>query len=251
PQPADPRPAPPTATPAPAPAAAAASPAPPPAPAARPPAPTPTAAMPSGSGERPAYATYPPATGLSSGGQGVPGHGGGAANGNRNLILAAAGLFALVLLLVILLVNQSDDDAGGNGGNGGGTPGTTGTTDDDTTDTTEDDDTTDTSIELLGLDPLPGDDWNDEARQVFVDTCVTVPEFSDAAEMTTATPEDLCGCVHDEMRDQGVTFEDFNTMYVAADMTQIPDGNTAVAAMQDVVVACALEYIDLDDIDAG
>jgi actin-like ATPase involved in cell morphogenesis len=260
PHPATARPAPP-ASPAVAAAARPAAPtAPSPAPAApatpttsvRPPVPTvpttpvahtaPSAPMPSGSGERPAYAAapgYPPAGPPSGGGthRGVPG-----SDGNRNLVLAAAGLFALVLLLVALLANQGGDD---NTGGGGGTattdsPGTT----EDTTDTT-DDDTTGTTTEAIPLEPLPGDDWNDEARQVFVDTCVTVPEFSEAATATSATPEDLCGCVHDEFRDEGVPFADFNEMYSTPIMDDIGDGNAAIEAMTTVVTNCALQFVDV------
>jgi len=267
PRPADARPSPPTPTAPMAPAASTAPVAParpsvPPTPAApaRPVAPAahaaPTAPMRPGSGERPAYAAapapapapapgYPPAGMHSGSGAHPPGN--GTSGGNRNLVLAAAGLFALVLLLVALLANQGGDDDSGDGGDGGtattDSPNTT--EDDDTTDTTEDDTTDTTDAEVVPLEPLPGDDWNDEARTMFVDTCITVPEFSDAATATSATPSELCGCVYDEMQSQGATFADFNTMYASADMNAIDSGNTAVALIEDVVVACALQFMDV------
>jgi hypothetical protein len=63
-------------------------------------------------------------------------------------------------------------------------------------------------------DPLPGDDWSDDARAQFVDDCST----GIAAQLAVAAgdPVTLCGCVYDDVSTSS-DFAAFNEQWTSED----------------------------------
>ena len=64
-------------------------------------------------------------------------------------------------------------------------------------------------------DPLPGDDWSDEARTAFMEDCSASAMGSQAA-MLGVDAADLCGCVYDDMSAE-TDFATFNEQWASDD----------------------------------
>jgi hypothetical protein len=146
---------------------------------------------------------------------------------------------AAVALVVVLIATQ-----GGGGGDDDdqASPGQATTTAPpaETTTTEEPVDTT-TSVPPGGSTPapLPGDDWNDEARVQFVGDCA--PSVAAQVGLSGDDANGMCGCVYDRSQDSGVTFGEFNEAWAADDLdTTSPAGSQIVDAM----TTCTLEIMD-------
>jgi hypothetical protein len=76
--------------------------------------------------------------------------------------------------------------------------------------------------------PLPGDDWNPDARTRFVEDCASSPTAQMAG--TPAEVEALCGCVYDDMS-TSTDFDEFNAQYSSPDFDpSSPIGQALTAA---------------------
>ena len=158
--------------------------------------------------------------------------------------VAAAAAIVAVAAITALLVNRGGDGEQANDDPGQPTSTTLGT------DTSEE--TTSTSDPLgdvlggidpadLGLDtgsgeplaPLPGDDWNPEARVQFVEDCQ--PAAAAAAAISGADPADVCSCTYDQVAASDVSFEDFNEQWAAED---IDTTSPAAQVLYDAMVSC-------------
>nr|MBO2503983.1 hypothetical protein [Thermoanaerobacterales bacterium] len=81
--------------------------------------------------------------------------------------------------------------------------------------------------------PLPGDDWNDEARARFVADCGT----GIAAQVgpLVSDTEALCGCIYDEMA-ATVDFSAFNEQWAAEEFDASGEVGAALTA---AIFSCA------------
>jgi hypothetical protein len=162
------------------------------------------------------------------------------------LVAAAASLVAVAAVAGLLLTRddeQAGDDPTPPGGSGQAT----------TTLGTDPSGGTTTTVDPLGgilegadledidlvpddepLEPLPGDDWNPDARVRFVEDCQ--PSVAATASITGADPASLCGCAYDEISTSGVSFSDFNEQWAAED---IDTTSPAAQAMQSAFLGCA------------
>jgi hypothetical protein len=135
--------------------------------------------------------------------------------------------------------------SGGDGDDTAGTttvPTTPTTADDDTTTTTDDEATSTTeSTESTAssgstsetLAPLPGDDWNPDARAAFIDGCASDPSFGAVG----TDPDDMCGCIYDQLEADGADFDAVNEQWVLEDADP---SSPAMQAMFSATTTCAL-----------
>lgn len=156
------------------------------------------------------------------------------------LVVALVFLVVGLAGVVAVLAWRGDDDSGQETGNGGSSD--TGTTDNgdsgsSTTSTTESGDNPLGDLgDLGGLgtsgapppDPLPGDDWSDEARSQFVTDCVA--SLESAAAVVSVDPDDVCGCTYDNVAASGVSFGDFNTEWSAEEVDPQSEGGQALTS---------------------
>jgi actin-like ATPase involved in cell morphogenesis len=187
---------------------------------------------------------YPPAVATTPG-RGVPSQTGAGAGGGRAWWVAAAAVVVAVAAVTALLVTRGDGDPEEGDLGGGQTTETTGGTD-----TTEPpDQTTSTSDPLGGIDlgglgtdtgsgeplePLPGDDWNPDARVQFVEECQGLT--ASAAAITGADPSALCGCAYDDIAASGLSLAEFNEMWAAEG--DIDTTSPAAQGFQNAVLGC-------------
>jgi hypothetical protein len=164
------------------------------------------------------------------------------------LTAAAVTLFVAGLATSAIASGLRDDDAeeatGTGSGDGDKTEQTTSTSGDGGDETT-----TSGGIDLGDIDlgdiggsgeasePLPGDDWNDDARTQFVAECQSGPNVGTAASAAQMSAEELCACTYDTVEESGaVTFEQFNEDYSAA---TVDPSSPGTVAMQGAMFECA------------
>jgi len=187
---------------------------------------------------------YPPAVSSSPPG-GAPAQRGG--DSKRAWLVAAAAVLVAVAAVTGLLLTRGDDEQAGDD------PDTPGQSTDTTLDPDPPDETTSTTVDPLGdilggidtgdldldtgsgepLAPLPGDDWNPDARVQFVEDCQ--PSVAATASITGADPAALCGCAYDDISASGVSFADFNEQWAAED---IDTTTPAAQALQSAFLTC-------------
>jgi len=161
--------------------------------------------------------------------------------------VAAAAVLVAVAAVTGLLLTRGDDEQAGDD------PDTPGQSTDTTLDPDPPDETTSTTVDPLGdilggidtgdldldtgsgepLAPLPGDDWNPDARVQFVEDCQ--PSVAATASITGADPAALCGCAYDDISASGVSFADFNEQWAAED---IDTTTPAAQALQSAFLTC-------------
>lgn len=97
-----------------------------------------------------------------------------------------------------------------------------------------------TSLPLASVTPrpLPGTDWNDEARDVFVEELASDPNVQAAASFTGVNPEVIAGCVYFEVWTSDITFDQLQEVWVADEFD--PD-HPAINALEEAVDTCAIE----------
>jgi hypothetical protein len=171
-----------------------------------------------------------------------PASGGG--HDATRLYLIAVGALAVVALVVVLIVSQSggggdDDDQATPGGPG---QATTKLPPEDTTTTTTVDDSGGTITGDPGAptpDPLPGDDWNGDARAQFAGDCAT--GIASQAGLFGDDADTMCLCVYDTSEASGVTFADFNEAWTA---DELDTSQGAGAEIYGAMATCAFEIMD-------
>ncbi len=85
------------------------------------------------------------------------------------------------------------------------------------------------------LEPLPGDDWSDEARAAFLEDCSASGVGSQAA-LVGLDAADLCGCVYDDMSTE-TDFGTFNEQMTTDDFDPSSDFGQALT---NVVLGCTI-----------
>ena len=85
-------------------------------------------------------------------------------------------------------------------------------------------------------DPLPGDDWNDEARTQFVADCSSAGMAEQAAALGS-DPTSLCGCVYDGMSTE-MDFAAFNAEWASGD--DVDPTSEFGQTYTNVILGCAL-----------
>ena len=230
--PADTRPAPPVVVPL---AAVAAPQAPRPAP------PTPSPAMtPAASYQPRPAAPQQPTSGPYGVAMGSGGPGGPPNPQNRTWLIA--GIAAVVALLAVAILATR---GGGDDDPTEATDDPSDQTTDDSTDDSTDDTTDDTEPDLSGdltsfgsFEPLPGEDWGDEAQAQFKSDCEAV--FGQTAEDMGVELDEagICGCMYDKVAASGVSLADFNTMWAGEDMDT---SSEAFQAFNTASSECAIE----------
>jgi actin-like ATPase involved in cell morphogenesis len=85
--------------------------------------------------------------------------------------------------------------------------------------------------------PLPGSDWNAEARAQFVADCGRLVGEEVGGLIGASQIGPACGCAYDELEQAGeVTFADFNAMWVADD---IEPSDPTLRAFSNAFISCA------------
>jgi Hsp70 protein len=85
--------------------------------------------------------------------------------------------------------------------------------------------------------PLPGTDWNDEARAQFVADCGRLVGDEVAGVVATDQVGPACGCAYDDLAEGGeVTFQDFNAAWSAAD---VPPSDPTLQTVLTAFFGCA------------
>jgi hypothetical protein len=87
--------------------------------------------------------------------------------------------------------------------------------------------------------PLPGEDWNPEARGQFVSTC-TSSYLGMTYAIGGASPEQGCGCFYDGMAASGLSFEEFNEAW-SRDDPYAPDPPAVQDAKLHAIQTCMPE----------
>jgi hypothetical protein len=123
-------------------------------------------------------------------------------------------------------------------------PPTTDGTDDPTTTTTGGGDGTDLAGGLGGglagsgssepVGPLPGDDWNDDARAHWVAGCGPDLEATSGGVVTDGGT--TCGCIYDAVEAEGISFAEFNEQVSAEDMDM---DSPVVSVLNSAIFSCA------------
>ena len=216
--------------------------------AAPPPAPASAAAPAARRAPLPPPPLYPPAVAPSPPG-GAPARSG---SGSRRAWWAgAAAVVVAVAAVTALLVTRGDGDPE-EGDLGSGQTTETSETTDPPEETTS---TSDPLGDILGgidpgdlggdvgsgepLAPLPGDDWNPDARVQFVDQCQALS--GSAGALGGVDPAELCGCTYDDIAASGVSFAEFNEMWAAEG--DIDTSGPAAQAYEDGVIGCASSIV--------
>jgi actin-like ATPase involved in cell morphogenesis len=162
-----------------------------------------------------------------------------AANGSndstRLYLIAVAAVAAVALVVVLIAAVQ-----GGGGGDdddqatpGGPSQATTTLPPDDATTTTED-----PTGGTGAFDPLPGDDWNDEARTQFESACTT--GVATQVGLSGDDANGMCLCIYDTSKGSGMSFDDFNAGWTSTDLDATPAGTEIV----EIMTTCTLEVFD-------
>jgi hypothetical protein len=84
-------------------------------------------------------------------------------------------------------------------------------------------------------DPLPGTDWNPEARTAFVADCAD--ELATTGGGIVPDPSGTCGCVYDELEAGDVSFAELNEQWVLVDADP---NSAAVQALNSASMSCML-----------
>lgn len=123
------------------------------------------------------------------------------------------------------------------GSEGGGTSDTTDTTDGSTTTTASG------SEEGEGLAPLPGNDWGPAAQEQFIVDCVSADSLNlgSLLGLTTATPEEICGCLYDEVSTSGIGLDAFNEGWTDPTFEDRPADDPAKQVIMAASTTCAMQ----------
>jgi molecular chaperone DnaK len=154
--------------------------------------------------------------------------------GGRGVVIGAiAAIAVLAVVAAVALAGGGDGDD--TAGTTSSTAGSSASTEDAGTSSTTGGVTTTTSgpTPVTANPPLPGDDWNPEARRAFIDGCAADPSFAAVA----ADPAETCGCVYDEMEASGTDFDAVNEQWVLEDADPSSPG---MQAMFSATTSCAL-----------
>jgi hypothetical protein len=171
----------------------------------------------------------------------------GSATNRRLLFAAVAVVILLAGILGALLLTGDDSPASGDDQR-------TATTESVTTDGGDDSKSTSADDDALGgldpgdaggdsdvaLDPLPGDDWSDEARAQFMVDCppalgAEVESLGVDTESFGTGMEGVCGCLYDDMSATS-DFAAFNEQWSG----QVDPGSPVGQALTNAIFSCTL-----------
>ncbi|MGH9209715.1 MAG: hypothetical protein ACRD2C_03435, partial [Acidimicrobiales bacterium] len=151
------------------------------------------------------------------------------------LVGLIAGIVVAAAVAAFLLTRDDGDGEAADGGDETATtPSTESDEDDDTTTTASDSDDGD-STGSEQVEPLPGTDWNDEARNQFVEELAADPNVQATASLTGVEPEAIGECVYSEVESSGITFDQLQEAWVAE---EVDTGHPATNAMETAVTSC-------------
>jgi actin-like ATPase involved in cell morphogenesis len=84
--------------------------------------------------------------------------------------------------------------------------------------------------------PLPGSDWNADARAQFVEDCGSTSGGA-VAQATGKDAEEVCGCTYDDIADSGTDFAEFNDVYVSEADPSDPITDQLIQATQSCIIS--------------
>jgi molecular chaperone DnaK len=184
-----------------------------------------------GPGATPGPPGQPGSPGPLPAGRGAAGRAAGPSRGVR--VGKVAGAVALAVVAAVALAARAGGD--GQGGSTSTTDGDTTATTGATTASTGGGTATTSAGTASSIPPMPGDDWNPEARGVFVEYCGS--GLAEQIGSIAGDPQELCGCIYDEMASGGADFEAVNEQFVLEDADPSSPG---MQAMTDATMACAV-----------
>jgi len=171
-----------------------------------------------------------------SGSTAQPGSTPPSADSSRRWLVAALGVLIAVAAVTALILAQRDP-----GGAGDDDDDRAGQTQDSTTTTDDGPDTTTVTEPSGGGDgeatpPLPGTDWNDEARAEFVEAVAAEANIQAGAEFAGVDPEEIAGCVYDGL-ESSITFDQLQEAWTAED---VDPSHPAMVAMNSAAISCGI-----------
>lgn len=94
-----------------------------------------------------------------------------------------------------------------------------------------------------GLDALPGDDWGPAAQAQFLEDCVAegAMGLGTSLGLTTATPEEICGCIYDEVSASGIDLDEFNEGWIDPTFEDRPVGDPTRQVLTSATTTCAMQ----------